>query len=111
MFLLPIIISCSLLTGLAKDAVLGKQGGINTELVVGDKEQVLGINQEVKASSVGKVVGNNDNSVATGTVDTLRVSNTNYPHWLIIVLLVGNVAFLCAPTPTTMFKYFKGRTK
>lgn len=99
-----------MLADFAMDQVTGgSKGGINTELVVGDKEQVLGSNQDVKAHSVGKVVGGSDSSVVATTVDTLEVSNTNYPGWLIVVLLIGNVVFLCLPTPTRIFNYIKNR--
>lgn len=91
------------------DAVSPNKGGINTELIVGDKEQVLGTNQEVKANSIGKIVGTSDNSVTAASVDRLAVTNQNYPGWLIVLLLTGNVIFLCAPTPTTMFKYWRKR--
>jgi hypothetical protein len=111
MFLIiTLVTSCSMLADFAMDQVTGgSKGGINTELVVGDKEQVLGSNQDVKAHSVGKVVGGSDSSVVATTVDTLEVSNTNYPGWLIVVLLIGNVVFLCLPTPTRIFNYIKNR--
>ena len=97
---------CSALSGFALDSVLGgsDSGGINTdvELVVGDKEQVLGNNIEVKSDKVDKVVGNSDNSVAVGgEVEELTVTNVNYPTWLIVSLLIGNVIFLWLPTPPT----------
>ena len=121
---------CSALTKLATNALGGGQGGINTELVVGDKEQTLGNNIEVKADEMGNVVGEDDNSVdvtadkvdkvvgsqegtvdVTGSVDVLEVSNTNYPTWLIATLLGLLILFLCLPTPTTMWKWFKGRKR
>ncbi len=37
--------SCAMLTDLAMDAISPDKGGINTELVVGDKNQTLGTNQ------------------------------------------------------------------
>ena len=100
---------CAALTDFALDAVSPDKGGINTELVVGDKEQVLGTNQEVKANEIGKVVGTSDNSVTAASIDRLAVTNQNYPAWLIVLLLAGNVLFLCLPTPTTMMKYWRKR--
>ncbi len=103
---------CSALTKLATNALGGGQGGINTELVVGDKEQTLGNNIEVKADKVDKVIGESDNSVGVeGSVDVLEVVNVNYPTWLIATLLGLMVLFLCLPTPTNMWKWFKNRKK
>ena len=98
---------CAMLADMAMDAISPSKGGINTELVVGDKEQSLGANLDIKAKTVGKVVGANDNSTAVGNAQQVTVSNVTYPAWLIIVLLLGNVVFLCLPTPTTMCKGFK----
>jgi len=110
-FMLVTATGCAQLAGFAMDAIgAGAKGGINTELVVGDKEQTIGNNLEVKADKVDKVVGSNDNSVeVTGEVDMMEVTNINYPTWLIVVLLVGNVVFLCLPTPTTMWKSWRNR--
>ena len=99
-FLLPIIVSCTLLTDMAARAVSGEKGGINTELVVGDKEQVLGSNIEVKAKAVGKVVGTSDNSVQAPTAKKVEVTNNTFPVWGIVALmgLSGLVCWL-APRP------------
>ena len=96
-FLLPIIISCTLLTDLAMNAIGGDKGGINTELVVGDKEQVLGINQEVKAGTIGKVTGGSDNSVSASGAQEVTVNNNSFPVWAILFLaglstLIGYLA-------------------
>lgn len=103
---------CSALSGFAMDAITGGSdtGGINTdvELVVGDKnvdtETVVGTKTvvDVKAEEVGKVVAHDDVSTnVEGTVDSVEVTNVNYPTWLIAVLLIGNVVFLWLPTPPT----------
>jgi len=100
-FLLPIIVSCSVLTGLATDALMGgDKGGINTELVVGDKEQVLGTNQEVKAENIGKVTGGSDNSVSASGAQEVTVNNNEFPLWAMCMLiaLAGLVGYL-APRP------------
>lgn len=101
-FILPIIVSCSMLAPMVKDAVLGStsKGGINTELVVGDKEQVLGTNIEVKAEEVGKVVGTSDNSVQAAGAKEVTVNNNEFPVWAI--LLIGALTTLIgylAPRP------------
>lgn len=106
MLLVLSLSGCSTLAGFAMDAITGgsSSGGINTdvELVIGDKEQTLGNNIEVKADRVDKVVGDSDNSVAVqGTVDSVAVTNVNYPTWLIVSLLIGNMVFLWLPTPPT----------
>ena len=100
---------CSAVADFAASKLLGGDsgGGINTELVVGDKEQVVGSNIEVDAKSVGKVVGNSDNSTDATGAEFVEVVNINYPTWLIVVLLLGNVLFLCCPTPTTMWLAIK----
>ena len=108
---------CSALAGFGMDALTGaigggSKGGINTELVVGDKEQTLGNNIEVKADHVDKVVGSNDNSVAlAGEVENVEITNVNYPTWLIATLLGLMVLFLCLPTPTQMWKSWRNRKK
>jgi hypothetical protein len=101
------LIACAALGSFALEALSPDKGGINTEIIVGDKEQTLGTNQDVNANNIGKVVGVNDNSVAVATAKDVSVVNQNYPGWLILLLLVGNVLFLCLPTPTTMWKYFR----
>jgi len=95
---------CAALKGFALDALSPSKGGINTEIVLGDKEQTLGTNQEVKATNVGKVVGQNDNSLDIARATDVVVTNNTYPAWLVISLLIGNVVFLCMPTPTKTIK-------
>lgn len=102
LFVLPIVVSCSMLVPMVKDAVLGStsKGGINTELVVGDKEQVLGTNLEVKAENIGKVNGTSDNSISAPAADKVTVTNNTFPVWAIF--LIGGLATLIgylAPRP------------
>jgi hypothetical protein len=88
-------VACSTLVGLATKALVpGATSGINTELVVGDKEQVLGANIEVDAKSVNKIVGNSDNSTAIKSAKAVEVNNTNVSVGLValivsLALLVG----------------------
>ena len=96
-----IMSGCAALTPLIKDAVLGgSKGGINTELVVGDKEQTLGTNQEVKAKNIGKVVGTNDNSVVAASAKEVKITNNSFPGWAIgiLITLAALVGWL-APRP------------
>ena len=97
---------CSAIADFAISKLGGSSGGINTELVVGDKEQTLGNNIEVKADRVDKVIGANDNSVAADGAEFVEVNNINYPTWLIVTLLLISFLFLCLPTPTNMYKAF-----
>ncbi len=110
-FVLPIIVSCTLLTDMAMNAVSGEKGGINTELVVGDKEQVLGSNIEVKADAVGKVVGTSDNSVVAPQADTVEVTNNTFPVWgiLLIGALTTLIGYL-APRPQAWKRLIKGKS-
>lgn len=100
--LLCIIIGtgCSILTDLAMDAVGGSKGGINTELVVGDKEQVVGSNIEVDAKTIGKVVGASDNSVIAANAKEITVTNNTFPAWAIFFIggLTTLIGYL-APRP------------
>ena len=102
---------CAALKGFALDALSPSKGGINTEIVLGDKEQTLGTNQEVKANTVGTVVGQNDNHTDIKSADDVSITNQNYPGWLIILLLAGNIVFLCMPTPTKTFKWIARKFK
>lgn len=79
-------ISCSMLADFAMSSLSPSKGGINTELVVGDKEQVVGSNQDVRASSVGKVVGNSDNSTAVASAEKVQINNNAIPVWVIAAL-------------------------
>lgn len=108
-FLFPLLVSCSMLTDLAMNAVSGEKGGINTELVLGDKEQTLGTNQEVKAKSIGKVVGTNDNSVTASNAKKVEVTNNEFPLWAIglLILLASLVGWL-APRPQAWKRLIKG---
>ncbi len=107
-FLLASCISCSALTDMAMDAVGGSKGGINTELVVGDKEQVVGTNLEVDAKQVGKVVGTSDNSVVASNAKEVTVTNNTFPVW--VVLLIGALTTLIgylAPRPAAWKRLIK----
>tara|TARA_R110000772_G_scaffold22123_3_gene60104 strand:+ start:3131 stop:3505 length:375 start_codon:yes stop_codon:yes gene_type:complete len=91
---------CAALADFALDKVTGgSNGGINTELVVGDKEQTLGNNIEVKADNVGKVVGENDNTTHATGAEFVEVNNFSYPSWVVPVLLSLTIVFLALPMP------------
>jgi len=90
----------------------GSKGGINTELVVGDKEQVLGSNQDVEANSVGKIVGNSDNSVSAPGAKQVEITNNTFPVWA--VLLIGCLTTLIgylAPRPQAWKRLINRTTK
>ena len=102
------VVSCSMLTDMAMDAVGGSKGGINTELVVGDKEQVVGTNLEVKAETIEKVVGTSDNSVVASNAKEVTVTNNTFPVW--VVLLIGALTTLIgylAPRPAAWKRLIK----
>ena len=100
---------CAALADFAIDQVTGgsSKGGINTELVVGDKEQTLGNNIEVKADKVERVIGNNDNTTNAKGAEFVEVTNINYPTWLVVSLLILSFVFLCLPMPKDMHKAYK----
>ncbi len=112
-FVLPIVISCSTLAPLVMDAFSGSasKGGINTELVVGDKEQVLGTNQEVKADTIGKVTGGSDNSVSASGAQEVIVNNNEFPLWAVgmLIALAGLVGYL-APRPQAWKRLIGSKT-
>ncbi len=112
-FLLPIIISCSTLMPMVMDAVTGSsdKGGINTELVVGDKQQVLGTNQQVKAGKIGKVTGTSDNSVSAAGAEQVTVNNFEFPVWgvVLMIALAGLVGYL-APRPQAWKRLIGSKT-
>ena len=96
------LLGCSAITDMALKAVTGGsgKGDINTELVVGDKKQVIGSSIEVKATSVGKVVGTSDNSVSATNAREVTVTNNTFPVW--VVILIGTMSTLIgwlAPRP------------
>ena len=108
--MLALVISCSMLADVAMDAIGGgSKGGIDTEIVVGDKEQVLGTNQEVKADNIGKVVGSNDNSVQASNAKEVTVNNTAFPVWAIFFIgaLTTTIGYL-APRPQAWKRLIKG---
>ena len=105
--------SCSTLTDLAMNAVTGgaSKGGINTELVVGDKQQVLGTNQQVKAGTIGKVNGTSDNSVSATGAHEVTVNNNEFPVWGVVLMigLAGLVGYL-APRPQAWKRLIGSKT-
>lgn len=112
-FLLAGCVSCSMLADIALDQISGgsSKGGINTELVVGDKEQVLGSNIEVKADEVGKVVGTSDNSILAPGAKQVEVTNNTFPVWGVVALvgLAGLVGYL-APRPQAWKRLIGSKT-
>ncbi len=98
-----LLTSCSSLTDFSLSTLLPNKGGINTEIVVGDKEQTLGTSQDVNAATIGKVVGSNDNSVVATGAKEVTVNNINVPIWLTLLAIAGWLL----PTPTTMFNYMR----
>jgi hypothetical protein len=103
-----VITGCSAVADFAATKIMGASSdGISAELTVGDKEQVVGSNIEVKSDKVDKVVGNSDNSTKVDGAQTVEVTNVTYPAWLIIALLISNFITLCLPTPTQMWEYLK----
>ncbi len=107
------IVGCAALADMAMNQVTGgsDKGGINTELVVGDKEQVLGTNQEVKAKNIGKVTGTSDNSVSAAGAEEVTVNNFEFPVWGIVMLiaLAGLVGYL-APRPQAWKRFIGSKT-
>lgn len=114
---LPVIIlwlvlaSCSMLADLGMSAISPDKGGIDTEIVVGDKEQVLGTNQDVKANSIGKVTGTSDNSTAVASAQEVQINNNAFPAWgfALLLILAGLVGWL-APRPQAWKRLIKGNT-
>ena len=107
------LLGCSALGSLALDQITGgSKGGINTELVVGDKEQVLGSNIEVKAKAVGKVVGTSDNSVVASNAKEVTVNNNEFPVWAIFLIgaLTTLIGYL-APRPKRWKQLIGSNTK
>ena len=104
---------CTALADIALDQITGGsgKGGINTEIVVGDKEQVLGSNIEVKAKTVGKVVGTSDNSVTAPNAKKVEVTNNTLPVWsvLVIIALASLVGWL-SPRPEWIKRVIKRKT-
>ena len=99
-FMLTMTVGCSAIADFALDKITGgSSGGINTELVVGDKEQVLGNNIEVKADRVNNVIGNNDNTTNAKGAEFVEVNNFSYPSWVVPVLLSLVIIFLALPMP------------
>lgn len=106
-FCLAMLTSCAALKGFALDALSPSKGGINTEIVLGDKEQTLGTNQEVKANNVGTVVGQNDNHTDIKSAEEVSITNQNYPAWLVLLLLIGGLLGWLTDTPQTMWSKYR----
>ena len=106
------IVGCSSLAGMAMDAVTGgSKGGINTELVVGDKQQVLGTNQQVKAGTIGKVNGTSDNSVSAAGAEQVTVNNFEFPVWAILMLsALSTLIGYLAPRPKAWKRLIGSKT-
>lgn len=99
-----------MLTDMAMNAIKPDSGGgINTELVLGDKEQVLGTNQEVKADNIGKVVGTSDNTVNASSAKAVTVNN--YQTSLAIIIALGVLSTLIGyllPRPKRWKQFMRG---
>lgn len=107
------LLGCTALGGIAMDVIKGSssKGGINTELVIGDKEQVVGTNLEVKAKNVGKITGTSDNSVNAPGATEVKVINNTFPVWA--VLLIGGLTTLIgylAPRPQAWKRLIQRKT-
>lgn len=106
-------VGCSALAEFAAKDLLpsAAKGGVNTELVVGDKEQTVGNNLEVEADEVGKIVGGDDttNTVVADKAQEVVVQNTNYPDWLVISLLIACLVFWAVDNPLRLWSNFKKR--
>jgi hypothetical protein len=94
------LVGCAALADIALEQVTGQKGGINTELVLGDKKVTLGNETDVTAGNVGKVIGTNDNSVLAENALTVKVTNNTVPKYMVLVVLVlaGMVGWL-SPRP------------
>ena len=103
---------CTAIADFAASKLMGTDsGGINTELVVGDKEQVVGSNIEVDAKNVGKVVGNSDNSTDATGAEFVEVNNFSYPSWVVPILSILVLLFWALPEPDKMWKAFRRKCK
>ena len=92
---------CTAIADFAASKLLGGDsgGGINTELVVGDKEQTLGNNMEVKADRVDRVIGSDDNTTNASGAEFVEVNNFSYPSWVVPILFTLAMVFLALPMP------------
>lgn len=99
--------SCAAMLPLVTDMLGGAaKGGVSAEVVLGDKEQTLGNNLEIKAKNLnGNVVGKDDNSV--GQIEgEVEINNIDMPVWIVLVLAVFAFAIgVLSPRPR-MWKRF-----
>jgi hypothetical protein len=106
-------VGCTALAEYAASSLIpsAAKGGVSAELVVGDKEQSLGNNVEVKAEKVDKVVGGNDTttSVEASTARQVNVNNYDMPPWIVPVLFVACCIFLALDSPTKMLIWWRNR--
>ena len=105
---LILLTGCSAIADYAASSLIpaASKGGVSAELVIGDKENTLGTNQEVDAESIDKVVGTSDNSIKLDQADNVQVTNNTVPSYLVPLLLLLTIIALMLPTPTTMWKSF-----
>jgi hypothetical protein len=106
-----LLTGCSVLTDLATSAIK-PGGGMSAEVVVGDKEQGIGANQDLEVEgSVDKVIGGNDASTKVDTAGTLEVNNISVPPYVVITLIIALV--IAAGVPSTLYlrwrKILKGK--
>jgi len=89
--------------GLTSLPFFGGGGGpqVNSNAQIGkENKQAVVTYEEEKTNNAGRDVITTEvlKEVETGTVEDLRISNTNIPVWVILLLLLGWLL----PTPTQM---------
>ena len=89
--------------GLTSLPFFGGGGGptVNSNAQIGkENKQAVVTYEEEKTNNAGRDVITTEvlKEVETGTVEDLRISNTNIPIWVILLLLLGWLL----PTPTQM---------
>ena len=98
--LILLLSSCS---GINPLSLLGGGGGptVNSNAQIGkENKQAVVTYEEEQSNNAGRDVITTEviKEVETGTVEDLRISNTNIPIWVILLLLLGWLL----PTPTQM---------
>jgi len=96
--LILLLSSCS---GISPLGLLGGGGGptVNSNAQIGkENKQAVVTYEEEQSNNAGRDVITTEvlKEVETGTVEDLRISNTNIPIWVILLLLLGWLL----PTPT-----------